>query len=66
MTSSTPARWVGPDGITYACESDYRDTWGLLDPVCDRLEAHWRATGNVEALRAAGCRVEVEEGLGQG
>lgn len=36
--------WVGPDGITYASESDYADSWGALAAACERLQAHTQDT----------------------
>lgn len=32
------AGWLGPDGITYAREADYRDSWGVFYEACERLE----------------------------
>lgn len=41
-------RWLGPDGIEYASEGDYRDSWDLLDAACAQLVGHDGARAVVE------------------
>lgn len=40
--------WAGPDGITYATESDYTDSWGRLTAACGAC------TGQGDAARDGG------------